>query len=84
MSSDTDAIELSRCELKLVALLLGVPSLPRTLHVPGLRAAERTRELLVDEKSDTGFLGTWAQFIGRNQAANRRFNESEFRSSKIR
>ena len=80
---DTDAIELSGCELKLIALLRR-PFLPRTLHVPGLRAAEGTRELLVDEKSDTGFLGTWAQFIGRNEAANRRFNESEFRSSKIR
>ena len=80
---NTDAIELSGRELELIALPRR-PFLPGTLHVPGLRAAEGTRELLVDEKSDASLLSAGTQFVGRNEAANRRVNKSNFRRGEIR
>jgi hypothetical protein len=79
---NTDSIELSGCELELIALLRRA-LLPRTQQVPVLRAAERTPDLLVDEKGDAGFLSTRAQFVGRNEAANRRVYKDDFRRGEI-
>jgi hypothetical protein len=46
-------------------------------------ARPKDRQLLVDEQSDAGFLSTQAQFVGRNEAANRRVYKDDFRRGEI-